>query len=725
VRVSQPLTSSLTQVRDWTYDGSGRMASFLENGTTTTYSYGPGDQLEQVGDPRGITLGFEYDNLGRQTRRYQAGPPVADDQTFSYDQSGNMLSANVVATSTAITMDYDQDGRLQKVYQASGSPTTTYTYNGTTGRLSSITDPAGTTAFSLYDANGLLKEITDPFSATKVVYTYGTAGRLIKRTDGGNLCVQQTYETGTGRVDTRTVKAGGVACNGVTLASFNLDYDLASNVTRRVEALTGNTFGGTYDYTYDDANRLKTVAGPAAFGSRTYDYDGGGNRTSVQMNTDPAITTTFDARGVPVSSSDGTTYGHDQVGNLTAIDRSGSSNDWFFTYSPWNQLTKAERSAGSADVTYALDALDRILTRASAGATSTYTYQGAGEVLARSDVAGSTTLYAHTLGGPLAQKIGSTTRYYVRDFHGDLVGWKSSTSGSLAGTALYDPWGVTLSGTGDMAVVPTNGAFRFQSDITDSATGQVDMLARLYEPVLGRFSSRDPLLGDPAVPLSLNQYVYGLSSPVTYGDPSGLCADPDICPPQVGFGTTQTHSHEFVRQIGEAGEKYEAAQEYVPPREHVPPPRVAEGPSRRGNFPLIDADVCDPLPTLYYDPITKRFVSSVSVPCGVFIPARAQTTLNVSAGTCVTQTEFYIVTCPSLTSGDDRLPRKVDPYWEYAPGIHGSEGPVGPCRYSRRVCRAFAYAALATILATTACYATGCDPESAEPQEPPSFVPPY
>jgi YD repeat-containing protein len=44
VRVSQPLTSSLTHVRDLTYDGSGRMASFLENGTTTTYTYGEGVQ---------------------------------------------------------------------------------------------------------------------------------------------------------------------------------------------------------------------------------------------------------------------------------------------------------------------------------------------------------------------------------------------------------------------------------------------------------------------------------------------------------------------------------------------------------------------------------------------------------------------------------------------------------------------------------------------------------
>jgi YD repeat-containing protein len=135
--------------------------------------------------------------------------------------------------------------------------------------MSSIADPAGTTAFSLYDANGLLKEITDPFSNTKVIYMYDNAGRVIKRTDGGKLCLTQTYETKTGRVDTRTIRGGGTACNGSTHVSLNLDYDLASNVTTRVETVTGNTFAGTYNYAYDEANRLKTVAGPATFGSRT------------------------------------------------------------------------------------------------------------------------------------------------------------------------------------------------------------------------------------------------------------------------------------------------------------------------------------------------------------------------------------------------------------------------------------------------------------------------
>jgi len=183
VRTSQPLTSSLTQVRDLTFDTSGRMASAADARGTTTYTYGPGDQLEQVGDPRGITLRFEYDNLGRQTRRYRSAPSVADDQAFTYDQAGNLLSAKVQATGTTISMDYDNDGRLWKVYQAASQPTITYTYHATTGRLASIADPAGTTAMAAYDANGLLTQIDDPLSSINVIYSYDGAGLVPPGTD--------------------------------------------------------------------------------------------------------------------------------------------------------------------------------------------------------------------------------------------------------------------------------------------------------------------------------------------------------------------------------------------------------------------------------------------------------------------------------------------------------------------------------------------------------------
>jgi RHS repeat-associated protein len=137
------------------------------------------------------------------------------------------------------------------------------------------------------------------------------------------------------------------------------------------------------------------------------------------------------------------------------------------------------------------------------------------------EVSGTTTTYANVPAGPLAQRSGTTVRYYLRDQHGDTVGL-GTTSATLAGTALYDPWGQVLAGTGEMATAPAQGAFGFQSDLTDPATGQVDMLTRMYEPGLGRFLTRDVLFGNPADPISLNQFGYGGASPVTYSDPTGM-----------------------------------------------------------------------------------------------------------------------------------------------------------------------------------------------------------
>lgn len=170
---------------------------------------------------------------------------MTDDQTFSYDQSGNVLSANVVSSGATIAADYDNNGRLWKVYQASyPAPTSPYAYDPSTGRLSSVVDPAGTTSYA-YNANGLLSEITDPFSATHVIYSYDTAGRVTKRTDGSGLCWTQSYEAETGRADIRRIRQGGPTCTGTIHATFALGYDEASNVTSRAETITGNTAGRT------------------------------------------------------------------------------------------------------------------------------------------------------------------------------------------------------------------------------------------------------------------------------------------------------------------------------------------------------------------------------------------------------------------------------------------------------------------------------------------------
>jgi RHS repeat-associated protein len=560
VRVTQPISSTQTLVRNWTYDTSGRLATYADTKGTTTYSHGAGDQLESVADPRNLTLKFEYDNLSRRTRRYAlSGGNTIDDQTFTYDLAGNMLTAKVVTTGTTITMDYDDDARPFHVYQASyPTPTTTYTYSSSTGRLTSVVDPAGTTTYD-YNANGQLFHLTDPFNSTsQVAYGYDSAGRMSTRTDPAGLTWTRTYETGTGRLNTQTIVKAGT-----TLGSFDLGYDQASNVTSRLETVKTETGGnnadsGTWTYQYDAANRMISSTAPSTTVT-TYGYDGAGNRTSVKVGTANPVTTSYDLAGLPTSSSDNTSYTHDAIGELTKIDKpGGTANDWNLVYSSWGALkTAAHKTTGTPDVAYTSDALDRVLSRV-AGSTTSYTYSGTGEEAAKAQVGATTpAFYAFTSGGPLAQRTGTdatTLRYFVKDLHGDVVGLAATTgTNPMKGSILYSPWGVPGTKSGEFATFPAQGHLGFQGQLTDALTGQVDMLTRNYEPTLGRFDTRDVLFGDPLDPTSLNQYVFGVGNPISNSDLTGMCPNPAVCPAPPTFNRQQREEwFEIGRKTAEA-----------------------------------------------------------------------------------------------------------------------------------------------------------------------------
>lgn len=70
-------------------------------------------------------------------------------------------------------------------------------------------------------------------------------------------------------------------------------------------------------------------------------------------------------------------------------------------------------------VLFSLDALDRALTRTKGSAVTSLTYQALGETLAKTVNGSSTTTYVSTGEGALAEKTGSTAKFYLRDPHGD------------------------------------------------------------------------------------------------------------------------------------------------------------------------------------------------------------------------------------------------------------------------------------------------------------------
>lgn len=114
--------------------------------------------------------------------------------------------------------------------------------------------------------------------------------------------------------------------------------------------------------------------------------------------------------------------------------------------------------------------------------------------------------------------------YYVQT---DLLGsWDRIVNGSkqVVQSSHFDPWGNRMTAS-DWTVNRDGGDFAFHRGFTGHEHyyrfGIINMNARLYDPVLGRFFSPDPQVQNPYSTQGFNRYSYCGNNPVMYTDPDG------------------------------------------------------------------------------------------------------------------------------------------------------------------------------------------------------------
>ena len=112
-------------------------------------------------------------------------------------------------------------------------------------------------------------------------------------------------------------------------------------------------------------------------------------------------------------------------------------------------------------------------------------------------------------------------------FHNDHLGspWLiTNTSGNEVQRLNFDAWGRRrdASNWSNYVNLPT---FKFDRGFTGhehlDMFGLINMNARLYDPLLGRFLSPDPIVQAPEFTQSFNGYTYALNNPLAYTDPNG------------------------------------------------------------------------------------------------------------------------------------------------------------------------------------------------------------
>ena len=94
-----------------------------------------------------------------------------------------------------------------------------------------------------------------------------------------------------------------------------------------------------------------------------------------------------------------------------------------------------------------------------------------------------------------------------------------NTMGEVEQSLAFDPWGKRLNVDNSVINKLTNRGYTGHE--MDDEMGLINMNARIYDPMLGRFLSADPVLPDAGDMQQFNRYSYVSNNPMKFTDPTG------------------------------------------------------------------------------------------------------------------------------------------------------------------------------------------------------------
>ena len=495
--ISDPSGGTRTESRTWASDGSCTHSYTSPLGTVTT----------------------SIDRYGRTTAVARTG---LFSTSWSYDSHGR-LGAVSSTNGTGTAYSYDAKGRIASVTHSvpdGKSLTETFTYNASGGTLAS-------TAFASQDG-----------ALTTETYTYANGWRTKTSVPGGTVVWQLTAEDDFGHPTqgvtgglTRTYAydalSGMPTARGITVTSGGA---VLQDDTYAFNAATGNLTSrhaasatDTEYFQYDASDRL--VSWAVGLYTRTAMYSALGNPTfksGTGYYTYGTSASPFRVTGIDLAEP-AAVPGRSQALTYNVLDRpetlSEGGRTAAFTYDEAGDRVKMAVTQGSAGGSQAL------LTRYYIGGRYEVDVTPTGAIRQRLFLGGD------AYSAPAALVKDSTQAWTLvaigRDYLGSITHLADAASGALLAEYSYDPWGRLRD---PQTLAPYDAASQPELLLGDRGFtghehlaffGLVNMNARLYDPLAGRFLSPDPYIQAPDNTQNLNRYSYALNNPLKYTDESG------------------------------------------------------------------------------------------------------------------------------------------------------------------------------------------------------------
>ncbi len=393
------VTDGLGRTLNFSYGGSGELASVTDGTRSVTFTYTAGGSLETVTDTESNVTTYAYDATYPTWLASKTLPEGNVRHVQTYTPAGK------VATQTAA------GGHTTSVAYVSADTTITDPLTNTQvhthtsqGEMTAQVDESALSAPQGYDAQGRRTSVTDR-KGNVTSWTWHASGKVAQMVEADGRTTSFGY--------TARVKNGFTFFDLTSLtradgASETFSYDADGNLTGHVDPR-----GKSWSWTYDGAGNVLTSTNPTT-GVTTFTWNGdgtldtstddAGNLTTFDYDTLRRVTTvtqadattlayTYDSMDRVLTITDElagvTTFVYDQNGNLTSVT-APEADTWGFSYDAMDRLETVTDPL-TRTMTATFDELGRPQTITNGnGKTTTYAFDAVGNLASVTDAKGKT-----------------------------------------------------------------------------------------------------------------------------------------------------------------------------------------------------------------------------------------------------------------------------------------------------------------------------------------------